>query len=64
MDMNLVNAASNANPQSVKGEATVAVLRKALDVQAQTATTLLQALPEPQSYSNPPGIGGNVDIKV
>ncbi|SFN71850.1 Putative motility protein [Formivibrio citricus] len=64
MDMSLVNAASNASPQSANAGAAVAVLKKAMDMQAQTATTLLQALPAPQSYNNPPGLGGNVDVKV
>ncbi len=64
MEMGLVNAASNANLQSASGGASIAVLRKAMDVQAQTATTLLQALPTPTSYNNPPGLGGSVDIKV
>lgn len=64
MEMSLVNAASNANPQQVGGVAAVAVLKKAMDSQAQTAAALLQSLPAPQSYNNPPGVGGKVDVKV
>ena len=64
MEMSLVNAASNASPQQAGGVAAIAVLKKAMDVQAQSAVTLLQALPAPPSYNNPPGVGGNVDVKV
>jgi hypothetical protein len=64
MDMGLVNAASNANPQQVGGTAALSVLRKAMDVQQQTALSLLQALPETPRYNNPSGVGANVDVKV
>lgn len=62
MEANLVNAASNANPQQVSGAASIAVLKKAMDVQAQGAMALLQSQPEPPRYNNPPGLGGNIDV--
>ena len=38
----------------------VAVLRKAMDIQAQGAAQLLEALPQPAS-NNPPNLGNNVN---
>lgn len=38
--------ASNADLSSVRGSASVLVLRKALDAQASTAAQLIQALPQ------------------
>lgn len=40
------------------------VLKKAMDVQAQGAMALLESLPEPPRYNNPPGVGQSVDVKV
>lgn len=43
----------------------VAVLKKALDVQAQTAAALISTLPPPaQPGSSPPNVGQNIDIAV
>ncbi|KAF0813202.1 hypothetical protein IGB42_02130 [Andreprevotia sp. IGB-42] len=57
----LVNAASSAT--GVQATASTAVLRKSLDLQAQTAATLLQSVPQPQ-YNNPANLGRNVDVKA
>lgn len=38
------------------------VLRKAMDIQAQSATQLLEALPP--VTNNPPNLGNSVDIKA
>jgi hypothetical protein len=38
------------------------VLKKAIDIQEQSAMQLLQTLP--QIASNPPNLGNSVDIKV
>lgn len=40
----------------------IAVLKKAMDIQAQTAVQLLQSLP--QAASNPPNLGNNIDVKA
>jgi hypothetical protein len=40
----------------------ILVLKKAIDIQEQSALQLLQALP--QIASNPPNLGNSVDIKV
>ncbi|MDA0189116.1 MAG: YjfB family protein [Proteobacteria bacterium] len=48
--------------QSQAGDAVaVTVLRKALDIQAQNARQLLEALPQPAA-SNPPNLGNRVDV--
>ncbi|MBI3393065.1 MAG: YjfB family protein [Nitrospirae bacterium] len=50
---------SDGEPQAV------AVLKKALDAQAQTAAALISTLPPPaQPGSSPPNVGQNIDIAV
>ncbi len=39
-----------------------AVLKKAMDIQAQNAMQLLEALPK--IPSNPPNLGNSVDVRV
>lgn len=40
-----------------------AVLRKSIDIQAQAALQLLQALPQPPG-NNPPNLGRNIDVRA
>lgn len=40
----------------------IQVLKKAMDIQAQTAMQLIQSLPP--VASNPPNLGNNVDIRA
>lgn len=40
----------------------IAVLKKAMDIQAQTAMQLIQSLP--QAASNPPNLGNSVDVRA
>ncbi|UXY17178.1 YjfB family protein [Chitiniphilus purpureus] len=63
MEISLVNAASTA-PAGTDATVANTVLRKSLDIQQQNIASLLQALPEPQTYSNPPNLGQNVDVKA
>lgn len=42
--------------------ASLLVLKKAIDVQAQSVELLLQGLPQPAN--NPPHLGQNVDVKA
>ncbi|WP_035056754.1 YjfB family protein [Andreprevotia chitinilytica] len=58
----LVNAASSAT--GVQAAAGTQVLRKALDLQAQTAATLLQSVPPPAQYNNPSNLGQSIDVKA
>lgn len=52
--------------QSVEQERQVAVLKKALDVEASSALALIQAIPQPQPVvnTNPPHLGNSVDTKA
>jgi hypothetical protein len=57
----LTNPASTATGGDVASQAAVIVLSKALSSQQQSATTLLQSLP---NYSNPANLGNVVDVKA
>lgn len=64
--MDVTSIARTASEMAqTKTEAAVqtAVLRKALDIEAQTAQALLQALP-PVPTANPPHLGQNVDTRA
>ncbi len=61
MDTSAVSNAASALSSLPTGDAVgTLVLKKALDMQAQNAAQLLQALPQPQ-YNNPPNLGAGVD---
>ncbi|MBS1144712.1 MAG: hypothetical protein H6R14_2118 [Proteobacteria bacterium] len=63
MDVSSVGGLSSALSQAQTGDAVgMLVLKKAMDIQAQSAMQLLQALPP--VASNPPNLGNSVDIKV
>lgn len=54
--------ASTLNPTQLSDAVSTAVLRKAIDIEAQGALQLLQALP--QVTSNPPNLGNNIDVRA
>ncbi|MGQ5523424.1 YjfB family protein [Chitinimonas sp. PSY-7] len=56
----IASAASNSAAAQTQAAVSVLMLRKALDIQSQNATTLLQALPQPAS--NPSHLGSVVDV--
>jgi hypothetical protein len=61
--MNISSAGSStaAASQAGTGDAVaISVLKKSLDIQAQSAMQLIQALPLP-STNNPPNLGNNVN---
>ena len=58
----VVNAASNAAGGD-NAAAGIYTLRKALDLQQQSAISLLQAIPQP-AYSKPPNLGNAVDVRA
>lgn len=63
MDVSTLGSLSTALQQAPTGDAVgISIMRKALDLQEQTAMQLLQALPQPAS--NPAHLGNSVDIKV
>lgn len=55
--------ASAASQADVSQATSVLALKKALDVQAQSAASLIQTLPQIQ-YNNPPNLGQNVDVRA
>lgn len=62
--MDIANTASlsTALSQAKAGDAVgTLMLKKALDMQAQSAMQLIQAIPQP---SNPPNLGNSIDIKA
>ncbi|WP_341675661.1 putative motility protein [Niveibacterium sp. SC-1] len=54
----LAASASQAKLESVQGQASVAVLKKSMDIQQQQALQLLEALPQPVPVA--PGQPGGV----
>lgn len=63
MDVSSVVGLTSALSQTqVRDEVEALVLRKVLDSQAQSVLTLLQAVP--QTASNPPNLGNNIDVRV
>nr|MBL8409944.1 YjfB family protein [Dechloromonas sp.] len=63
MDVSSIGSASTALSQAQTGDAVATlVMKKAMDIQAQSALQLLQALP--QVASNPPNLGNSIDVKA
>ncbi len=63
MDVSSIGSLSSALSSAMTGDAvSTLVLRKAMDIQAQSATQLLEALPP--VTNNPPNLGNSVDIKA
>lgn len=63
MDVSSIGSLSTALAQASTGnEASMLVLKKAIDIQARTALQLLDALP--QVANNPPNLGNSVDVKA
>jgi hypothetical protein len=61
MDISTVGSLSSALSQAQTGDAVnTLVLKKALDLQAQAAAQLVEALPEVPN--NPPNLGNAVDV--
>ena len=61
MDVSSIASASTAISQAKTGDAVaIAVLRKSLDIQQQSALQLIQALPQPATNS-PPNLGTSVN---
>lgn len=58
MDVSAIaSGISDMRQGSVTQAAQIAVLKKAIDMEAQSVTQLLEAVP-----SNPPNLGNNVDV--
>lgn len=65
MDVSSLAAAASANAAtSVRAEASVKVLKKAIDLQAEGTLQLLQALPQPPATPVGSVAGGVIDTWV
>ena len=63
MDVTSIGSLSTALSQAEVADAVgIRVLKKAMDIQEQSALQLLQVLPQPPS--NPPNLGQNIDVKA
>lgn len=63
MDVTSVSGqASTLTATQLSEAVSTAVLRKAIDIQAQGALQLLQALP--QVANNPPNLGNTIDVRA
>jgi hypothetical protein len=63
MDISAVSSLSTALSQANTGDAVgTLVLKKAMDIQAQNAMQLLQAVPS--VANNPPNLGNSIDVKA
>jgi Putative motility protein len=56
----VASAASDMSQAKTGDAVALAVLKKAMDIEAQGAAALIQALPQPAS-NNPPNLGKHVD---
>jgi len=62
MDTSAIASTASALSAAKTGDAVnTLVMKKALDIQAQGAAQLIQALPQPAQYNNPPNLGKGVD---
>ena len=62
MDVSTVGSLSSAVAQGQTGEAVgVQVLKKAMQIEAQTASQLIESV---STTNNPPSLGNKVDVKV
>lgn len=63
--MGTVAAASGAMAQAQVGDAVgISVLKKAMDIQAQSAAQLIAAVAEVGPRNNPPHLGQSVDVSA
>ena len=63
MDISGVASLSSAMSQAQSGDAVgTLMLKKAMDLQEQSAAQLLQTLP--QTANNPPNLGNSIDVKA
>lgn len=59
MDVNMNTSAAAA--LSAGSAAGISVLKKALDIEAQNALQLINAISQPQQVSLPPNLGNNIN---
>ncbi|AMC34206.1 YjfB family protein [Janthinobacterium sp. B9-8] len=59
-----VSAASASGAATVQSTAALMVMKKTMDIQAQSALSLLDAVPAAPKYNNPAGLGSGVDTRA
>jgi hypothetical protein len=59
MDVSMNSSAALAS--SVGSAAGISILKKALDIEAQNALQLINAISQPQQGSLPPNLGNNIN---
>lgn len=65
MDVSSIGSLSSALSQAKTADAVnTLVLKKAMDIQAQSAMQLLAALPPVAGTGNPPNLGNSIDVKA
>jgi hypothetical protein len=63
MEISQAGSLSSAlSPAQVGDQASALIIKKAIDIKAQTATQLLETLPP--IANNPPNLGNSVDVKA
>lgn len=60
--MEISSTGNSMAPEQIQEAVGFAVLKKAIDIEAQNALQLLQALP--QVANNPPNLGNSVDVRA
>ncbi|HSC83886.1 MAG TPA: putative motility protein [Pseudomonas sp.] len=60
----IASAVSAANASQTSAAISLLLLQKTLDLQAESAIGLIQALPQVSAPSNPPNLGNTVDVVV
>jgi hypothetical protein len=58
MDTSAVSANASA---SVQNSAALIMMKKSMDIQAQSALSLIDAVPSTPKYNNPRGLGNSID---
>jgi hypothetical protein len=61
MDASTVSANASATVQST---AALMMMKKSMDIQAQSALSLLDAVPSAPKYNNPAELGNSVDTRA
>lgn len=65
MDVSTIGNLSSALAQGQTGDAVgIQVLKKAMQIEAQNASQLIEAAAQSAPTNNPPNLGNNVDVKV
>ncbi|NHQ85304.1 putative motility protein [Iodobacter sp. HSC-16F04] len=54
----------SASSATVQNTAALMMAKKSMDIQAQSALSLLSAVPEAPKYNNPSGLGSLLDTKA